>query len=65
MSASCEVDLITGFEAQTDRPDMSFQTGTRVEDSAHVIRAQILNRANGCSHASGPGIQPEIDNPSF
>src|SRR6266436_7813869 len=65
MCASCEVDLIAGFEAQTDRPDVSFQTGTRIEESAHVIRTQILNRANGCSHASGPGIQPEIDKTAF
>src|SRR5467141_3099082 len=65
MSASGEVDLIAGLKAQTDRADMPFQTRSRVEDSTHVVRTQILNRADGSSHASGPGIQPEIDETAF
>src|SRR6266702_3279730 len=40
---------------------MSFQSSAWIKRSAHVVRAQILNRAYGCAHANRPGIQPEID----
>lgn len=39
MRASREVDLITGLEAQTHRSDMSFQSRSRINRPAYVVRA--------------------------
>jgi hypothetical protein len=39
MCASGEVDLIAGLKAQTDRADMSFQTGPGVKRTADVVRS--------------------------
>src|SRR6267143_3781693 len=65
MSASGEVDLIAGFKAQTDRADMSFQTGARIKHSAHIVLTQVFNGADHVCAVDSPGIQPEIVKTAF
>src|ERR1700686_1987120 len=61
MRASGEVDFISGFQTQTNRTDVPFQTSTWINLPADIIRAQILDRTRETCQARGPRIQPEID----
>src|SRR6266576_7139413 len=65
MCASGEVDFIAGFKAQTDRADMSFQTGARIKHSTHIVRTQVFNGADHVCAVDSPGIQPEIYKTAF
>ena len=65
MCASGKVDFIPRFKPQTNRADVPFETRTRIERSADVVRAQVIYRADESGKAGGPGIQPEIDKTSL
>src|SRR5882762_3416304 len=65
MCASGKVDFIPRFKPQTKRPDVAFQTRARIQRSAHVVRAQVVYRADEPRKAGRPGIQPEIDKTSL
>ena len=60
-----KVDFIACFKAQTDRAEMSLYSGAWIESSAHVVRAQIVDRTRERCERRVPRIQPEIDKPSL
>jgi hypothetical protein len=65
MRASGEVDLIASLKAQTNRPEMSFQTRARINRPVYIVRSQIIDRTGEACEAGGPGIQPEVDKSSL
>src|SRR5258708_28053248 len=61
MRGSGEIDLIAGFQTQTNRPKMPFETRARINLPAYIVRPQIIDRTRKACKAGGPWIEPEID----
>ncbi len=61
MRGSREIDLIAGLKTQTNRPEMSFQTRSRINRPAYIIRSQIIDRTHEACKAGRPWIELEID----
>src|SRR5260370_12562093 len=61
MRGSGEIDLIAGFQTQTNRPKMPFETRARINPPAYIVRPQIIDRTREARNASRPWIEPEID----
>ena len=58
---ACEIHLVASFQAQTDGAEMSFDSQSRIQDTADVVCAKVLDGTRKLAEARRLGIQLKID----